>query len=420
MRTRHPRSQPNRQILEEASIWFVDFRIGDIDSAAREEFYRWLQRSPDHIQAYLEIVGTYAELPLPKPAGKLDVQALIAHARSSPDDNVIPLDVPRSGIPGVSGPSLSTLGKRNGARDSGKGEAPHARRRTARAWPAIAAAILISALVLSTWIYAQRGTYSTQIGEQRSLTLADGSTVELNSHSSIRVHYTEHERHIDLSEGQALFHVAKNEARPFIVRTDDTRVRAVGTQFDVYRKRTGTVVTVVEGRVAVIGTPSAFSTFTSNAEKEQEDSANARNGSAESDRLNWALSATDEKNESSLPPLRVRGEVARRAGEVFLAAGEQLIITQASIAKPTHANVAAATAWTTRQLIFDATPLTEVAEEFNRYSPRRLVIDGRQLGDFHISGTYSSTNPDSLLRFLRAQPGVKLVETDREIHVTRE
>ena len=104
--------------------------------------------------------------------------------------------------------------------------------------------------------------------------------------------------------------------------------------------------------------------------------------------------------------------------EILLAAGEQIIVKPKSVERPAHTNIASATAWTARQLIFDATPLSEVAEEFNRYSARRLVIESADLDDFHVSGTYSSTNPESLLRFLRAQPGLELTQTDSEIRVT--
>jgi len=56
------------------------------------------------------------------------------------------------------------------------------------------------------------------------------------------------ERNVELIDGQALFEVAKDKTRPFVVRSGATLVRAVGTQFDVYRKRSGTTVTVIEGR----------------------------------------------------------------------------------------------------------------------------------------------------------------------------
>src|SRR5205823_2531257 len=86
---------------------------------------------------------------------------------------------------------------------------------------------------------------------ERSIALPDGSLIELNARSSVRVRFTSNERAVELFEGQALFRVAKDPARPFIVSSDGKRVRAVGTQFDVYRKKASTTVTVLEGRVTV-------------------------------------------------------------------------------------------------------------------------------------------------------------------------
>src|SRR5580704_268892 len=80
----------NAQILDEASEWFVDFRVGDVDAAARERFDEWLRRSPEHIRAYIDIARTYVELPPPSPTGEIDVKALIAYANSA-GGNVIPL-----------------------------------------------------------------------------------------------------------------------------------------------------------------------------------------------------------------------------------------------------------------------------------------------------------------------------------------
>jgi len=62
--------------------------------------------------------------------------------------------------------------------------------------------------------------------------------------------------------------------------------------------------------------------------------------------------------------------------------------------------------------------LASVVEEFNRYNTRRLVISDPELRSMGISGVYSSTDPDSLLAFLRAQTHIKLVESDREIRIT--
>jgi ferric-dicitrate binding protein FerR (iron transport regulator) len=118
--------------------------------------------------------------------------------------------------------------------------------------------------------------------------------------------------------------------------------------------------------------------------------------------------------------------------EVLVEAGEQLVIAQASeggvktkhSAPKEHKSagtevVQAATAWTQQRLIFNSSPLTEVAEEFNRYNRRALVIDDATLKSFHISGNFSSTDPTLLIRFLRDQPEIVVNETGNEIHVTR-
>jgi transmembrane sensor len=76
------------------------------------------------------------------------------------------------------------------------------------------------------------------------------------------------------------------------------------------------------------------------------------------------------------------------------------------------------TAWTQRELVFESTPLAQVAQEFNRYNRRQLVIRDSQLNAFEIDGIFSSTDPSSLVRFLRQRPDIKVIETDSEIVVT--
>ena len=68
-----------------------------------------------------------------------------------------------------------------------------------------------------------------------------------------------------------------------------------------------------------------------------------------------------------------------------------------------------------RRLIFEGSKLSDVVQEFNRYNRRQLVIEGAQLSDFHVSGVYSSTDPASLIRFLREQPGMKVTEDENEV-----
>ncbi len=69
--------------------------------------------------------------------------------------------------------------------------------------------------------------------------------------------------------------------------------------------------------------------------------------------------------------------------------------------------------------MFDTASLFEVAEEFNRYNTRRLVIDKDEQYDFHISGVFSSTDPSSLIRFLQARRELRVIETETEIRVSK-
>lgn len=345
--------KPSREMIAEASAWFIEFRADHPNQTMRDRFSAWLRASPHHIQAYFEVAAAWSDLPDEDPDGRFDIEQMIQAARGAGDLNVI---------------DLGQRFKPSGA---------VRRFRLARKSSAIAASVLAVFVAAGTYLYAQRDTYSTTTGEQRSLTLADGSSVELNAQSRVRIRYSGRERHIDLLQGQALFHVAKDSARPFIVDTGETEVRAVGTQFDVYRKSSATIVTVLEGRVAVqSAAPSAV---------------------------------LHAKTEAGGP----------RAAPVLLAAGEQLAVRRTETIKLEHPDVQAATAWTQKRLVFEDTPLVDVAEEFNRYNVRRLVIADPELGQVGVSGLYSSTDPTALIAFLAAQPGVLVAESDSEIRILR-
>jgi transmembrane sensor len=349
------RSKFNTQIYEEACEWFVECRAGDLDDAARGEFDRWLRKSPDHSSAYLEIAAIWNEAPSFDSARRHNIETLVAEAASD-RDNIVALPGGRAS------PDVDHLPHEDAA--SPPPRIGNARRRLV----AIAASIAVLGVAVGAlaWFEATRApTYATSVGEQRFLSLPDGSTVALNSRSKIRIRFAERERDVELVEGQALFHVAKDAARPFVVKVGNRQVRAVGTEFDVYRRRGDTVVTVVEGRVAVPGVDPAG------------------------------------------------------RGVILVSAGEQLTVTGNAAQKSDHANVAGATAWTQRQLVFESASLAEVAEEFNRYNGHPLVIEDPSLDTFHISGVFSSTDPASLLRFLRTRPGLRIVETASEVRIER-
>lgn len=394
------------QILEEASTWFIDFNEEEVDRAGCEAFNAWLRRSPEHVRAFLQISAFWEDAGTLSKWSKIDTDGLIA--RAMVEQNVYPLELTaRDRVPDA---ALTSEGLETTVTQSE--EAPPGRSRSKRMWLAIAASILVSVGVGTiTWYNNYRSTtYATEIGEQRSITLEDGSSVELNSRSRIRVRFSDKQRSVDLLEGQALFTVAKNPIRPFIVHTGDSHVRAVGTQFDVYRKHTGTVVTVVEGRVAVA--PNRKSARRSEL-PDTTDSAPPSPQELPSPR-------EESSSNSGTSSLHVREDWPEvRPGEVLLAAGEQLMITPVAIDLPKPANIAVATAWTDKKLIFESTPLREVVEEFNRYNRQQLVVRDPELYDFHVSGVFPSTDSSRMVEFLRQRFGVTIDRSRDEIGIFR-
>ncbi len=110
-----------------------------------------------------------------------------------------------------------------------------------------AASVAIAAMV-GIWFFLTSSpvVYSTGVGEQASFSLPDGSVVNLNAQSSLEVHYTKQERTVHLLTGEVLFNVKKRPDRPFLVLTERTKVRAVGTSFNVRQRGVTTTVTVAD------------------------------------------------------------------------------------------------------------------------------------------------------------------------------
>jgi len=390
-------------IVTEAAGWFIEFRTGDTDGETRDRFMQWLRRSPEHIQAYLEVSGAWSELPTLDPGRKIDVAAMIARARAEAD--ILPLSPTQRRLP------------RNGDSHRRATLSPLLGFRVA------VAACAVLALIGVTLLMWDRGeTYTTGIGEQRTVRLPDGSTFELNAQSEVHVLLSKRQRLLELREGQALFHVAKDRTHPFIVRTGSTSVRAVGTEFDVYRKHDGsTVVTVVEGSVAVYSSRSDERAATANLSPSSGTEAiGSRSASADPQRNGQVPARTSGSANLAGTNMQPTGETAPDAAAIFLCAGEQVTMSSSAVATaPRPVDAGAATAWVQKRLVFEETPLSEVADEFNRYNGRPLVIDDSELQRVRISGIYSSTDPASLLSFLRAQHGIQVIETDQTIQIKR-
>ena len=348
MSDRFSKAGLNGQIYAEASDWFVEMRAGDVDAAGRQRFDAWIRKSPEHLRAYLEISEIWDDAPLVDTTRTGSPDELIAKARAGAE--VVPFEAPTGKQP--TPPDLTHVPP---ARVAG------------RRWAAAAAGILACGLAaFLAYQHVHQSEYSTGTGERRVVTLADGTRIDLNSRTRLSVYFSDQRREVELIEGQALFTVAKDPQRPFLVQSRNLTVRVVGTAFDVDRRDNTTTVTVVDGRVAVTSVET-----------------------------------------TAVAPL-------------LLDAGQQVIapvhVEKSLRAAP--ANISAATAWTHGELVFEGSRLADVIEEFNRHNERQILLADPALGDMQISGVYASTNPDLFLKFMRAQPHVRVEETTDRIVIT--
>src|SRR5487761_460146 len=216
-----PESKLNPQIYGEACEWLVELRTGAMGAVTRERFDAWLRKSPEHLKAYLEVSSLWEDVALHDPLRSVSAEAHIARAKAQ--DNLV---------------SFAASQTRDASRTFEQRPALRARRR--KPWVfALAASVIAALLAVGFDIDSHRGVYTTGIGEERSLTLADGSVIELNAESRIRVSYQTNTREVELLAGEALFKVVHNPSRPFVVESGAAIIRDLGTVFDVYRKPRG-------------------------------------------------------------------------------------------------------------------------------------------------------------------------------------
>lgn len=417
----------NAQIYGEATEWLVRSQTVDFGESECRAFDQWLRKSPEHQTAYMEIAAIWGQGSALDSNRKWDENALVRQAAQDPA-NLIPL-------PGAAIARLSATPAPPALEDRRDGATvqehpplhtapllPRTAPRSSRRWR-LAAALVILAMSAGIGLWfglLASPTYATGLGEQRSIQLDDGSTLELNTRSKVAVHFCAHERDITLVAGQALFHVAKDPLRPFVVTSGSTHVRAVGTEFDVYQKDSDTIVTVVEGRVAVLPGIAHDSGHTPH-----QDSTNGSAGASPDTVKHFvrqdsiaSLASTYDGSPtplSGVPGLLPPGE----SGAILLSAGEQLTVTSNSVRRTVHPIVTRATAWAEHQIIFEFASLSDVVAEFNRYNRRPLVIASSGLDTFHLSGVFSSTDPASLIQFLHDRLGLEIVETRSEIRIKK-
>lgn len=386
------RSGLNHQISEEAAGWLIELRTGDIDTAGRRAFDLWVRSSPEHLRAFIEMAALWNASSAVDARRRLDVETIMAPAGD--EIKVIGLRSEFSGgadVARLAFPERDSLASEPADAPRGKGVKGGGVGRIARL--AVAASLIVAAaggaLTLGSRFLGPP-TYRTQVGEQRSIRLADGSIMVLDSRSRLRVAFTPNIRKVELLAGQALFDVTRNPQKPFVVLAGETVVRDVGTQFNVNRGRDGTLVTVVEGQVSV---------------SRSDDGASESARPAAAPAAGRADLADDEVPKTNRPN--------------FLSAGEQVDMPAYGFSlQPVEVNVSSVMAWTHRQVVLNSATLAQAADVFNRYSTRKLVTEDRGLKPLRLSGVFD-TDPDFLIRYLSARPDISVTETDSEIDIVR-
>jgi transmembrane sensor len=312
-------------VVDDAARWYARVHAPDCTGHDRQEFEQWLRSSPDHWRAYADAERTV----------RLFDQLLENDAalRALADE--------AGGEPGV-----------------------EPRRTARRRWAvpgALAASLIVALLAMQLGRLGdpsqQPQVFASSMDQQREVMLADSSKVHLDVGSEISVNMTDRSREITLTRGRALFDVATDADRPFIVTAGGTRTTALGTQFQIQSHPDRVVVVLTEGSVSVTGTP-----------EQRID-----------DRPHW---------------------------EVRLTPGEQLSLEGGrTTPKKRSVDTYMATSWSRGRLVFRGTPLAEALEEVNRYSTRKLRLADPSLASLPVGGSFIAGDSElALSAFVAALP----------------
>lgn len=320
-----------------AARWFARRRSGEITEAETAQLRLWLDENPENRLAYDVVARAWA----------------------------------RAGLMRTT-PEVLQLRARH------RGAFPRTRRLLASR--ALAASLVAGVLGVGGYAGVTAGmaqlrklpdaTYRTAIGEQRTLKLADGSQVTLNTDTVLRTRRSGDRRLLYLDRGQAFFKVAHDKAHPFVVTAAGRTVTALGTAFEVRVEQGRFQVVLAEGRVKVEA------------------------------------------------PVAAASAGAPKVQATELVAGSQLVADSDREWRVAKADIPDQTAWVTGWLSFDGEPLGAVVRELGRYSSRRIVLADPKLAGAPVSGRFKPENIDAFVRALETYNIARVVvNTPSEIRL---
>lgn len=330
------------EIAAEAAAWIASLHSAERNQDMEDDFRAWQKLSPAHREAFERMTDMWQAIP--------GTEAAKAFAEASEREQL-----------------RAKRAQRTGWRWAG----------------AAGLGVLATAGVVLVHQWRERDFYVTPIGEQRSVLLADGTRMLLNTASQARVDFGSSQRTVEVSAGEALFEVAKDASRPFVVRVAGSEVVAIGTVFSVRfddgpRQEDALTVTLVEGRVNV----------------------------------RPAVGGGDN--------LRPQKVVALKPGDRLTLHHDARPASPAVEAKVDRPSIERALAWQRHEASFDATPLADAIAEVNRYSRTKISMSGDvHKADYLISGVYRTGDSAAFANAVAMLYGLKVREIEGRIELEK-
>lgn len=342
---------PDRKVLEaEAGAWLIrldgDTPLADAEKAALRD---WLARSPAHADELRDLARLWGRMNI------LTELAVPLESQQPAQTASRPTVKPRKFLP-FTLPAAGAL-----------------------------AAMLLAVVAATFWfndaaIDRDNGLHATVVGEQKSLTLPDGSVVLLNTNTQVRVDYSQQFRDIRLLQGEAHFTVAKDAEHPFRVYAGSGRIQAVGTAFAVYLRDKDVNVTVTEGKVSLAV---------------HADSLEPGAGLIGND---FALL---EAGQSTVISAQANDEA-------------QLQSAAESIHTITPPEMERQLSWRQGLLTFNGEPLEQVVTEISRYTNLSIQIDDPAIKAIKIGGQFQVGETEALLNSLEANFALRVTRLDND------
>jgi transmembrane sensor len=322
---------------------------GDATGEDGVEFDAWLGAAPGNSAAYRQALALWHEIDARAGDVLAELEVLERPARARPP--VGPLASRRAGAP------------RPGAR-----RASPLRWLTPIGGLAIAAGLALAVMPPTMLRPTTTTTYATARGQHQRVALSDGSVIDLDAETRLRVTLSGGERRVALADGQAIFDVVHDARRPFVVEAGGRQVRDVGTQFDVRSRGGEFTVTVARGRVEV-------------------------------------------GSEGSGQPILL--------GPILLGPGQRLDVSPTGVGQLSAVDPAETFSWRSGRLVYRAQPLAEVVADLNRQFVEQTAIADPDLAKLPITGVIVLDNPRAVMTRLSLMLPIRAVPSDKGLMLLR-